>query len=148
MLFEVQDLAVASPATVSRCGMVYVPLEELGWQPFIQTWLNTDMAEQSADVRAHLQQLCDALIQPLLDWVRQHGREYFKSVDINLVTTMARIIQSLVTANEKAIFKVSMHRSILSVMIHCMSVCMCLQRTEARHATGSRNPLANPLTNS
>lgn len=109
MLFEVQDLAVASPATVSRCGMVYVPLEELGWRPFVQTWLDTAMGEVMSEVRDHLWQLFDSLIQPLLDWVRQNGREYFKSVDINLVTTMARIIQSLTSSHEKAIFKVSLH---------------------------------------
>ncbi|KAH0505566.1 Dynein heavy chain 6, axonemal [Microtus ochrogaster] len=40
MLFEVQDLKVASPATVSRCGMVFVDPEELKWMPYVKTWMS------------------------------------------------------------------------------------------------------------
>ena len=39
LLFEVADLQYASPATISRCGMVYVDERNLGYQPYLQTWL-------------------------------------------------------------------------------------------------------------
>ena len=47
MLFEVMDLSVASPATVSRCGMVFLTAEELGWQPFVKSWMEARFPDDS-----------------------------------------------------------------------------------------------------
>ncbi|CAM9534137.1 unnamed protein product, partial [Phaeothamnion confervicola] len=35
MLFEVGDLAAASPATVSRIGVIFLTATGLGWRPFV-----------------------------------------------------------------------------------------------------------------
>lgn len=40
LLFEVGDLAYASPATVSRAGMVYVDPKNLGYLPYWNKWVN------------------------------------------------------------------------------------------------------------
>ena len=45
MMFEVADLEAASPATVSRCGMVYVTPDKLGWDVLARSWILSLPAE-------------------------------------------------------------------------------------------------------
>ena len=96
MLFEVQDLAVASPATVSRCGMVYVPPEELGWRPFVRTFVETQLPDAASDeTRGWIFTLFDKTIDGGLKFFRKHLKEGIPSVDINLVTSLAMLFKSL-----------------------------------------------------
>ena len=39
LTFEVENLDNASPATVSRCGIIFVSKTDLFWKPLIYTWI-------------------------------------------------------------------------------------------------------------
>ena len=71
LLFEVEDLSQASPATVSRAGMIYLNVEDLGWRPFITSWMALKKEPLMVEL---LNRLIDKYMDVLLEYKRLHCR--------------------------------------------------------------------------
>ncbi|KAJ3101998.1 Dynein heavy chain 6, axonemal [Phlyctochytrium planicorne] len=104
MLFEVADLSVASPATVSRCGMVYMDPLSLGWWPYVKTWLRTLPDYVGQEVRDWIESLFSLYVDKGLSFVRKHCFEYVASVDLNLVTSLCNIITTFINKTDELDF--------------------------------------------
>ncbi|KAJ3183889.1 Dynein heavy chain 6, axonemal [Geranomyces variabilis] len=100
MLFEVADLAVASPATVSRCGMVYMDPTNLGWRSFVKKWLRELPSGVTQELKDMLWGYYDAYVDPGLRFVRKQCQEYVRSVDLNLVESLSKLLQTFINKKE------------------------------------------------
>lgn len=93
LIFEVRDLAAASPATVSRCGMIYMEPSQLGWRPLVKSWLNKGYIQD--EFRNAVLALFEWLVPPCLQFVRQECIELSATSDSNLVNSLMNLIQSM-----------------------------------------------------
>ncbi|TNN40905.1 Dynein heavy chain 1, axonemal [Liparis tanakae] len=91
MMFEVQDLAVASPATVSRCGMVYLEPSILGLQPFTECWLRR-VPEALRAFAEQLDSLFARFLQDSVAFVRTSVKEVITSLDSNLTCSLLKLM--------------------------------------------------------
>lgn len=106
MLFEVMDLAVASPATVSRIGVVYMTSTDLGWYPYIQSWIARDLsADVTPPMRERILSLFERIMDKGLRFQRRQCKEPVACVDIQLATSLAYIFQSLFRSQKGVDFK-------------------------------------------
>nr|XP_012148645.1 PREDICTED: dynein heavy chain 7, axonemal [Megachile rotundata] len=89
LIFEPMDLEVASPATVSRCGMIYMEPVSLGWTPLLTSWLNTLPSTFTEHIKIHLNEMYLRFCPPLLYLLRRFDlRELITMPDANMVRSL------------------------------------------------------------
>ncbi|BHF69813.1 Dynein heavy chain 1, axonemal [Sparganum proliferum] len=90
MMFEVADLAVASPATVSRCGMVYLEPSILGLKPFVECWL-AKLPPPVYPHREKLGRLFDFYLEDCISFIRDHTKELIPTTDGQLTFSFLKL---------------------------------------------------------
>ncbi|VFV23646.1 dynein heavy chain axonemal [Lynx pardinus] len=101
LLFEVGDLQYASPATVSRCGMVYVDPKNLKYQPYWKRWVNQiqNKAEQSnleSLFEKYVPYLIDVIVEGTVDGRRgEKLKTVVPQTDLNMVTQLTKMLDAL-----------------------------------------------------
>ena len=94
LIFEPMDLAVASPATVSRCGMVYMEPHSLGWEPLMESWVAQLPATIEKVQKQALTDLFAWFLDPILWYLRRECRSPVPTMDIMLARALMRMIAS------------------------------------------------------
>uniref|UniRef100_A0A803V5S6 Dynein axonemal heavy chain 3 n=1 Tax=Ficedula albicollis TaxID=59894 RepID=A0A803V5S6_FICAL len=100
LIFEPADLEQASPATVSRCGMIYMDPQQLGWKPLKDSYLKTLPPNLQEEHRELVNSLFMWLVEPCLDFIDHHCKVMVKTSSLHLTYSLMKLYSSLLEDSE------------------------------------------------
>lgn len=96
LIFEPADLEQASPATVSRCGMIYMEPTQMGWKPMKESYMQHELpANLTQEHRELVEDLFEWLVQPCLDFISHNCRLFIQTSHMHMVFTLQRMYSCL-----------------------------------------------------
>ncbi|CAF0769940.1 unnamed protein product [Adineta steineri] len=104
-LFETHDLSCASPATISRMGMIFLSDEDTDIKSVVQSWL----AKEPAETRSKTEKLINEYFFEAFNWIIQ--QEDFV-VETTLVGTVLNGLSHLHGVQNKALFALGLIRGL------------------------------------
>ncbi|KAM4581026.1 dynein axonemal heavy chain 11 [Odontesthes bonariensis] len=94
LVFEISHLRMATPATVSRAGILYVNQQDLGWNPYAASWI--DQRERQTE-RAHLTILFEKYVPLCLEKMKNTFKTITPIPEISMVQTLCILLDCLLT---------------------------------------------------
>ena len=82
LLFEISNLKQATPATVSRAGVLYINDTDIGWKPYFDTWLDSHQPERLAILEEKNIPVNVVPFNELIKSVFLKSQVYFENIDI------------------------------------------------------------------
>ncbi|XP_071372237.1 dynein axonemal heavy chain 11 isoform X2 [Centroberyx affinis] len=92
LVFEISHLRTATPATVSRAGILYVNPQDLGWNPYVASWIDT-RARQTE--RAHLTILFEKYVPCCIEQMRNTFKTITPIPENSMVQTLCALLDCL-----------------------------------------------------
>ena len=77
--FDYINISFFQPATVSRCGMIYLEPLSLGWKPMFDSWLETLPPVLSEDNAKLIEALFETFVPPCVRFVHKTCKEVSQS---------------------------------------------------------------------
>lgn len=93
MMFEVEDLSQASPATVSRCGMVFLETKQLGWDPLVRSFVQS-MPPSLEKLSESLEKILNYIIDLTLSYAMRHGKFFVHRSEMTLVGSCLKYLST------------------------------------------------------
>eukprot|EP00071_Canis_lupus_P020266 XP_013968708.1 dynein heavy chain 9, axonemal [Canis lupus familiaris] len=97
LLFEISHLRTATPATVSRAGILYLNPADLGWNPPVSSWI--DKREIQTE-RANLTILFDKYVPTCLDTLRTRFKKIIPIPEQSMVQMLCHLLECLLTEED------------------------------------------------
>ncbi|XP_020300595.1 dynein heavy chain 3, axonemal isoform X2 [Pseudomyrmex gracilis] len=91
MFFEVADLEHASPATVSRCGMIYMDPSQLGWSPIFESYKKFLKEKLLIEQFELIVELVEWLTKPILRFIHYSCKTFIDTSENHKFVSFTRV---------------------------------------------------------